>query len=223
MASAGMVAEPFTAYTIAGHRVQDRTMRTWPEGVDPTLFLPSDQEAEQRRRLPDRAAVPEWRKTVDRNGLKPENLHFMIGIPIPDDTIFLVHRTVWQAYLYYWLIGRLRGSLAAPRVVQLLGRKFGIHEEMSRVARFLLPGEVSTPEEVVGPFPNLMVGAGYLRNDMSSEQFRYHAVPNPPPPLAFVDHTQRHKTRRGHRPPRPADHSGSPVCTNGRAKCPWHW
>lgn len=198
-------------------------MRTWPEGVDPTLFLPSDQEAEQRRRLPDRAAVPEWRKTVDRNGLKPENLHFMIGIPIPDDTIFLVHRTVWQAYLYYWLIGRLRGSLAAPRVVQLLGRKFGIHEEMSRVARFLLPGEVSTPEEVVGPFPNLMVGAGYLRNDMSSEQFRYHAVPNPPPPLAFVDHTQRHKTRRGHRPPRPADHSGSPVCTNGRAKCPWHW
>ncbi|HYG60674.1 MAG TPA: competence protein CoiA family protein, partial [Symbiobacteriaceae bacterium] len=151
--------------------------------TDP-IFQPGEQEEEQQRRLQSRAEVPEWRAIVDRFGLKPDNLHFLIGVPIQGDTVILAHRTVWQAFIYYRLVRELSGSLAALAVTRLLGRRFGLQEEMARAARYWLPGQVNAPEEVVGRFLNLLVETGYLRNDMRSEHFRYHAPESPPPALA---------------------------------------
>ncbi|HEY3365767.1 MAG TPA: competence protein CoiA family protein [Symbiobacteriaceae bacterium] len=175
-------------HALRGRRASVR----WPADVDARLFLPGWQEEEQQqRRLPARSEVPEWRKIVDRYGLTPENLHYLVGIPIPDDTVFLVHRTVWQAYIYYGVAKDQQGSFTARGLADRIARKVGVHAEMVRVARYLLPGQVNAPEDVVGQFLNLLVDAGYLRNDMRSEHFRYHALENPPPPFAFVDRTQR--------------------------------
>lgn len=164
---------------------------------DAGLFSPAAQAAEQQRRLQGRAAQPDWRKIVDRFGLTPENLHFLIGIPIPDDTVILVHRTVWQAYLYYGVVRDLSRSLSAPELAGALERRFGFDPEMVRVGRYLAPGRVSTPADVVGRFLNLLVDTGSLRNDMNSELFRYHPPTAPAPPLAFADRNQRHAAWEG--------------------------
>jgi len=153
---------------------------------------PVSQEEEQRRRLADRAGNPQWRRIVDRYGLTPENLHYLIGIPIPDDTVIAVHRTVWQAYIYYRLIyEQHRRSLATREVARLLERLFGFDPEMVRQARYLRPGEVRGPEEVVGQFLLLLADAGYLRSDRRSEHLRFYSPDEMPPPLTFRDRSQR--------------------------------
>lgn len=174
------------------HLQADRRSRLrWPDGVDPNLFMLAQQEAQQRRRLKEPATASEWGKLVDRFGLRPESLFFLVGVPVPDDTVIRVHRTVWQAYLYYQVIRYPRGSFTAAQMARLLERKFGLDPEMVRVATLLMPGPLNAPATVVGCFLNLLVDTGYLRNEFRSEHFRYHPVDAPPPPLAFVDRTRR--------------------------------
>lgn len=170
---------------------RSRAGRTWPSGVEARLFLLGEQEEEQRRRLAARAEQPEWRKIVDRFGLRPENLHYLIGVPIPDDTSIAVHRTVWQAFIYYRLVLGRRTRLAMREVARLVERTFGFHPEMTRAARFWLPGTVNAPEDVVGRFLRLLAHAGDLRSDRGSEHFRFHLPEDPPPSLAFADRRHR--------------------------------
>jgi|GEM_PF-6930740 len=160
----------------------------------PTGFATAEDEERLARHLARVARLEAARPAAVREeaaSLKPENLHFLIGVPIPDDTVVLAHRTVWQAYIYYRIVMPLRGSFATQTVVGALERRFGLHPEMLRAANYLLPGQVSAPVDVVGRFLNLLVDTGYLRNDMHSEHFRYHAVDSPPPPLSFADRRQR--------------------------------
>ncbi|HWI64487.1 MAG TPA: hypothetical protein VNT75_21870, partial [Symbiobacteriaceae bacterium] len=160
--------------------------------VDERLFDLAEQAAEQQRLLQVRAQQKDWRMIVDRYGLTPENVHFLVGVPIPHDTIILVHRTVWQAFIYYRFVMGCKGGLTAHGIARVLERKFGFHADMLRAALYLMPGRVPTPVEVVGQFLNLLVDAGYLRNERRSEHFHYHPPEAPVPPLAFADRKQRH-------------------------------
>lgn len=168
---------------------RERLLETVP--FEPHPFRLEVQEAEQRRRLGERAAVPQWRRLVDRLGLAPANLFFLVGIPIPDDTVILVHRTVWQAFIFYGLLrGQREGSFPVRWVRQHLERRFGFDSEMVRVATYLMPGRLNGPDQVIGTYLNLLVDAGYLRNEQRSEHFRYHRRPGRVP-LVFADRTQR--------------------------------
>lgn len=175
-ASAEQVAEPAAAYQA---------------GVE-------EQETAQRRLLEARAEVPLWRSMVDRLGLRPENLFFLVGVPIPGDHLILVHRTVWQAYVYYWLLrGRQTGSFPVRWIRGHLERRFGFHPELVRLATLIMPGRLNGPDEVIGAYLNLLAATGYLRNDHLSHHFRYHLPDNPPPLLAFRDRQQRHAAWAG--------------------------
>lgn len=174
-----------------------RAERSWPADVDARLFHLGEQEEEQQRRLAERAGQAEWRKIVDRFGLSPENLHYLVGVPIPDDTAIAVHRTVWQAFICYRLVRQPRVSLATRQVAALVERLFGLHEEMTRLARYRLLGTVNTPEEVVGRFLLLLADAGYLRSDRRSEHLRFYGPEAPPPAYAFADRKDRWKAWAG--------------------------
>jgi len=170
---------------------RQRKARQWPIDLDGRPFQPGEQEEEQRRRLVERMTNPHWRRIVDRYGLNPENLHFLIGVPILDDTCIAVHRTVWQAFIYYRLVYQQRRSLSTADVARLLERTFGFDAELTRGARFFFQGDVNAPEDAVGRFLLLLAEAGYLRSDRQSEHFRFYIPEDPPPPLAFRDRTKR--------------------------------
>lgn len=167
-------------------------------GLKHPAFRLEEQEAEQRRRLEQRAGEPTWRAMVDRLGLAPSNLLFLVGVPIPDDTVIQVHRTVWQAFVYYWLIaGRRTGSFRARWVRQHLERRFGLDPEMVRVSTLVAPGRLNDPEAVVGRYLNLLSAAGYLRSDQGNEHFRYYFAEAPSPPLALADRSVRREAWAG--------------------------
>ncbi len=170
---------------------RQRKERQWPVELDAVRFQPGEQEEEQRRRLADRQANPHWRRIVERHDLNPENLHFLVGIPLVDDTAIAVHRTVWQAFIYYRLVYQQRRSLSAADAARLLERTFGFDAELTRGARYFLHGEIHTPEDVVGRFLLLLAETGYLRSDRQSEHFRFYMPDDPPPPLAFRTRNQR--------------------------------
>jgi competence CoiA-like predicted nuclease len=159
--------------------------------AETAAFQFGEQEEEQGRRLGKRAENPEWRRIVDRFGLTPQNLHFLIGVPIPDETAILTHRTVWQAYVYYGFVRQRRGGFPLRQAAQAVERRFGFDPEMARLARYFNPGRLNAPEDVIGAFLNLLVDMGYLRNDFRSEHHYYHAPEQPPEPLAFADRQQR--------------------------------
>lgn len=168
---------------------RERLLESVP--FDAVPFRLEAQEAEQRRWLGDRAEVPYWRRLVDRVGLTPTRLFFLVGIPIPDDTVIRVHRTVWQAFIFYGLLrGQREGSFLVRWVRQHLERRFGFDPEMVRVATYLMPGRLNGPDQVIGTYLNLLVDAGYLRNEQRSEHFRYHRRLGRVP-LVFADRTQR--------------------------------
>ncbi len=166
-------------------------------GINSPAFRQNEQEEEQRRRLQERAADPTWRALVDRLHLTPENLFFLVGMPIPDDTVIKTHRTVWQAFVFYQLVAwRRSGSFTTSWVCRHLEQRFGFDSDMVRIARYVAPGRLNSPEDVVGTFLNLLVQTGYLRNDQGSQHFRYYFIESPAP-LAFMDRRQRHDAWAG--------------------------
>lgn len=158
---------------------------------DPTPFLLHEQERRQQEMLQKRAGTEEWRRLVERQRLTPDTLFFLVGIPIPDDTVFRVHRTVWQAHVSYMVLRGLRRGLTARWLSRLLARRFGIDSEMERLMRVNAVHGLNTVEGVVGAFLNLLAHCGYLRNDYGSEFFRYFPAAATPPALAFINREER--------------------------------
>lgn len=139
------------------------------------FHLPA-QEAEQRRWGEARPANPAWQRLKRRFRLTPDTLAFPCGVPIPDDTVIQVHRSVWQAYIYYQVIQgrRWRSHFQVQWIVRELEQHFPVDHAMSEIATRYGGGELLDLTGVVGQFLNILADLGYLRSEGGNPMLPYY-------------------------------------------------